>query len=191
MEVDAYRVDFEEAKTISDPWLIMSDVQFVGLASKRLLKYRDGIQNDPVLPRCLWTGAIEAYSRCFATGRRSRLNKEEVFDGQPDALKMHDYLLTLRNEHTAHSVNGLEQSEAGIMISEDGEWTVANLADFANAPPTDIVKALDQTSEFVWNWVKLRSIPVHDELLVKAKALGEPTIKSYPKIKLRMKHWLQ
>lgn len=185
----AYRVDFEEAKEIAEIWLVMADLQFVGMATKKLLKLQNGGEMDEVAIRCLWTGAIEAYARCFATGRRFRLDKAQVFAGQPAELNDHDQALTLRNEHTAHPVMDLEKGGAGILITDEGDWKVALLGTFGNAPPPDVVRALGQTSEIVWNWVKQKLLVVEHELLTKAKALGEETIKSYPQIEMKTGIW--
>ena len=189
LEGPAYRVDFDEAKEIAEYWLIMNDLRFVGMATKMLLQLRERGETDEILPRCLWTGAMEAYNRSFTTGRRVRLKKEQVFAGQPSELKSHDELLTYRNEHISHSVKGLEQAEAGIRITENGEWKVTLVGTYSDAPPSDIVIALRHISEVAWNWVFQKGKEVQEELLTKAKALGEEKLTNNPTIGVEMRIW--
>ena len=184
-----YRVDFHEAKELAQHWLIMGDLAFARLATKKLLELRAEGGLVEVLPRCLWTGAIEAYSRCFAGGRRYRLKKGEVFADQDGNLKMHEHLLTIRNHHTAHSINGLESAEAGIVIPDDGEWTVGVVAEIATAPPSEIVEELVQLTEIVWKWVQQKGAIQRQEMLRKAKDLGEEEIKKHPTIEVDIEEW--
>lgn len=189
VEGPAYHVDLDEANVIAAYWLIMSDLQFVGMACKKLVELRESDERDLVLPRCLWTGAIEAYARCFATGRRFRLNRDNVFAGQPAELKHHDEFLTYRNEFTAHPVSGLEQAVAGIRVDDEGKRTVGVVGVIANAPPSTVVKVLGHTSEVVWNWVKRKGMEVENALLTRAIPLSDETITSNPPITIAVEIW--
>jgi hypothetical protein len=72
----------------------------------------------------IFSGVI-AYGRCFGTGVRPVRLRPEDFEasGVVFDLEIHSYLLALRNQHVAHSVNEFERCTATAVIvgtSENG-----------------------------------------------------------------------
>lgn len=185
----AHHIECDEARQLAEYYLITNDLQFAGAATKRLIAFRGSGEEDIILPRCLWTGAIEAYARCFAEGRRFRLNREKVFEGAEVSLKSHEYLITLRNQYTAHPVRGLELAKAGVWIDSSGNWKVETIGSISDAPPSDVVTELGRISEEAWTWVKQERMKVQEELLAKAKNLGEEVVTSYPKTEVVGESW--
>jgi hypothetical protein len=64
----------------------------------------------------LWAGALVTYARCFGTGKRSGLTRQDVIATDSDALTFHDNFMAQRNKHIAHSVNPFEQIEVGMIV---------------------------------------------------------------------------
>ena len=60
-----------------------------------------------LLEEAVFTLAIVADVRCFATGRRKGLS-QEVFAGQPKLLEAHNNFKSIRDQHIAHAVGVLE-----------------------------------------------------------------------------------
>jgi len=63
-----------------------------------------------------WELAIIKYVRCFTSGMRSYLSKDEVFNDE-NLIICHDYFYDLRNKHIAHSVNIFEAGICGANLS--------------------------------------------------------------------------
>lgn len=60
-----------------------------------------------LLAEAVFTLAIVAYVRCFASGRRKGLS-QELFNGEPQLLAAHKEIKSIRDQHIAHAVGVLE-----------------------------------------------------------------------------------
>jgi len=58
--------------------------------------------------RALWTAALISYGRCFTGGLR--MQWELPLSLTPELLACHERVITMRNQHLAHSVSDLEQA---------------------------------------------------------------------------------
>ena len=97
-----------EALRLASLWSVTVDLDRVTAFCERLEALsadRDQMDapNDDVAFDAFWTGALVAYARCFATGRRTQLLDPE--DMPPVAIRWHDTFMALRNEHVAHHVD--------------------------------------------------------------------------------------
>lgn len=60
-----------------------------------------------LLAEAVFTLAVVAYVRSFATGRRKGLS-QDIFDGKPRLKKAHEEFKSIRDQHIAHAVGLLE-----------------------------------------------------------------------------------
>ncbi|MGV3681343.1 MAG: hypothetical protein ACO1PM_16705 [Acidovorax sp.] len=72
------------------------------------------LQESGVIGSALYTQALISYSRCFATGKRSKLNSS-IFSGNAHQLALHQEIKDLRDKHAAHSVGPHEH--CSIMVA--------------------------------------------------------------------------
>ncbi len=86
-----------------------------------------GIPNDHDLQsKSLIFAGVVAYSRSFKTGVRAMTLKKDdlIREGAPFDEEIHDYLISLRDKHIAHSVNDMEDCKAIAVVigSHGGQW---------------------------------------------------------------------
>ena len=119
-----------DAVRLGDLVLIAFDLSLSLDCCSRLIELYDKKVEDHLLGQALWTCALVHYVRCFATGKRSGLNETilETLPGEP--VETHRYYKGLRDKHTAHSVNPLEQVTVGVILSlpESAERRVEGVA---------------------------------------------------------------
>lgn len=111
----------ENAFVLADAQSIVRDLTFVQDCCRHLLGLfaQPEDERDTVSVEALWTAALIAYVRCFNTGTRSGLTREDVlaapFEG--DVIGAHEYFRGMRDQHVAHSVNPFESSLVGAVLS--------------------------------------------------------------------------
>lgn len=156
-EVPMYRLDLEEAREVADLYAISRDIQFVINVSDYLARYMEQRQpqtgqdaivgNEDYLARALYTAALIAYTRCFGTGKRGKLDANTIFTGDTKyLLTRHEYYQKTRDRHLAHSVNAFEYTNAvaGIEgLDTDNPKVVA-------VGPVHGAKATDHINEIRW-----------------------------------------
>jgi hypothetical protein len=102
--------------------LILEDLEF----AEECLRAADnlGLPDDSNLySKALIFSGVIGYARCFTTGVRAlRLVPDDLTArGAPFDDNIHKYLIALRDEHIAHSVNDFEQCDAvAVMIGKPG-----------------------------------------------------------------------
>ena len=107
----------EDAARWADLHLVMQDLQFVIDACRRFVAECQKAPRDDLVLEALWTSAVVKYGRCFATGKRFRLDSD-VFVNAPDgAPKAHKFFRDMRDKHVAHSVNPFEEACVGLVFS--------------------------------------------------------------------------
>jgi len=107
------RIDFPEAIELANWAGIRLDLKFVCDACDRLI-HTD--QSDDILRRALFVAALVAYARCFKGNEGVRIGlKENDLEsmGENKVLAFHQFFITLRDKHIAHSVNDFEQAVIG------------------------------------------------------------------------------
>ncbi len=118
----AVPLDGPHAARLADLASVLQDLRFVIGSCDRLEPLvADDADSDPVLVRALWSSAVVAYSRCFATGKRLGLSEADVEAVEGDALKVHNYFREMRDKHIAHSVNPFEEIKVGALLGNDDD----------------------------------------------------------------------
>ena len=115
----------DKAKTHADLFSVMQDLMAVMKTCSSLKKILQDGSKDGVLIQNLWTAALIRYARCFASGKRFKLNISLLKNLEGEPVKVHELYINLRNKHIAHSVNPFEQYEDGIIIDDKQKKVVA------------------------------------------------------------------
>jgi hypothetical protein len=114
-------LDIPSAQVLADQAAIIQDLQFVMESCKRLLAElaRPEEERGSVVPVALWSAALVAYGRCFATGQRFGLTADDVTSVplQGEVLSYHKWLIRERNTTTRHPANPLESAVVGAALS--------------------------------------------------------------------------
>jgi hypothetical protein len=114
-------LDIPSAQVLADQAVIIQDLQFVMESCKRLLAElaRPEEERDPVVPVALWSAALVAYARCFATGQRFGLTTDDVTSVplQGEVLSYHKWVVRERNAVTRHPVNPFHAAVVGAALS--------------------------------------------------------------------------
>jgi hypothetical protein len=106
-EMPTVGLDSDSAKILADLASILRDLEFVVGCCDRLLPMLEEKDRDAVTIEALWTAALVAYARCFASGKRFGLDENSFVGLEGEVVAFHRWLLNLRNKHIAHSVNPL------------------------------------------------------------------------------------
>jgi len=67
------KLEFTQAKALSEATAIFQDLGFVVQATKKLSALLKAGEPDQVIARSLFTAALVSYVRCFSSGKRSVL----------------------------------------------------------------------------------------------------------------------
>jgi hypothetical protein len=114
-------LDIPSAQVLADQAVIIKDLQFVMESCKRLLTElaRPEEERDPVVPVALWSAALVAYARCFATGQRFGLTADDVtsLPLHGEVLSYHQWVVAERNAATRHPANPFDEAVAGAALS--------------------------------------------------------------------------
>ena len=70
-----------------------------------------------LLAEAIFTVAIIAYVRCFASGRRKALSPD-IFAAKPKLLKAHEEFKSIRDKHIAHPVGVLENLQVMVAAAD-------------------------------------------------------------------------
>jgi hypothetical protein len=85
-----------------------------------------------IVTRSLWTTALVAYVRCYASGTRYNLSVKDLEEEYPGEYlaEWHEYFKKMRDKHVVHSVSPLEIFGTGVKLveEEDGTLQVEGLA---------------------------------------------------------------
>ena len=186
-----YEMRTPAAREVADLLAMQQDLTFVWEACDLLL---DMPTDDPglqaLLTRALWSSALIAYARCFATGKRLGLNDNDVrrVPNGDEALKFHRKMLDLRNKHIAHSVNPLELIKIGVMVgtlSRDDKEGVTGLVTLFGAdwqPHPANIDGLRRLADALLAVVMERAEEQTPALRKAADELGLDKIKGWPEL---------
>ena len=132
-------LDIPSAQVLADQAVIIQDLQFVMESCKRLLTElaRPEEERDPVVPVALWSAALVAYARCFATGQRFGLTADDVtsLPLQGEVLSYHKWVVRERNTATRHPANPFDAAVVAAALS-------APEAPSAQEPPSGQVEGI-------------------------------------------------
>jgi len=117
-------------------------------------------------------GAVATYFRCFDSESRWSLQDEQVFRGEPAALRLHRHWRAMRHGHVAHDSN--PWTEAQALVEVDGEGRALGtyaMGIFGVIDDPETIKSLGQPVEFVLLWVLAESERALAELDAQVMAL--------------------
>jgi hypothetical protein len=121
---------FEEARDLYDYEMIRIDLRFAKSCFDQISNRDYGVgfpsqldRNDPHgVDWCIFVSGALCYRRCFKTGARSRLLRDELVDRVPDEfLSLHDTLIAIVDKNLAHSVNEMETGCSKLQIALDSK----------------------------------------------------------------------
>lgn len=115
----------QKAKIHADLFSIMQDLMATMKTCSVLKKLMQEESKDAILIQNLWTAALIRYARCFASGKRFKLDISLLKNLEGEPVKVHELYINLRNKHIAHSVNPFEQYEDGMIIDDKQKKVVA------------------------------------------------------------------
>src|SRR5262249_33209144 len=107
--LDTRRLRGAIAELLEDIWGAAVDVQKAGETVGEPLKLwaPESPQPDGPIPSALWAAALISYARVFTSGVRKPM-AGSLIDGLGDGARdAHEYYLTIRDKHIAHSVGYL------------------------------------------------------------------------------------
>lgn len=125
-------VNIEDLPQVEDLYKfvgIREDLVFAAECFDRLVQLPEGGNDDDaqwVERQAYFSAAAIAYSRCFGTGVRGKLEKsalDHVPQDEPGAArKVHQFICDMRDKHIAHSVSPFEAvTVGGFLFEEPGE----------------------------------------------------------------------
>jgi hypothetical protein len=190
-----FRVEFEEAKEAEDWFGIYQDLRFVVSAATQTAdiaqrqwsqQQESGIFSltvgpEDVVKQSLWTAALIAYVRCFATGVRARFD-ESIFDDREDVIQQHRYYKNIRDKHIAHSVNALEVPTTCVGIidiagDEPNVHSVATVHTTKMTEDSNTIRYLATLSEWLQPHAYDRHRKARRKVLRRAKALTKEQLR--------------
>jgi len=115
----------EKTRMHADLFSIMQDLMATMKTCSSLKKMVQEDPKDAVLIQNLWTAALIRYARCFASGKRFKLDVSIIKNLEGEPVKVHELYINLRNKHIAHSVNPFEQYETGMVIDDKEKKVMA------------------------------------------------------------------
>jgi hypothetical protein len=144
---------------------IQGDLHRAKEALQFLLDSPPFIRESGVVASALYTQALVSYVRCFALGRRKRLDRS-VFNANPAMLANHNDVKSIRDQHVAHPVGKLERWDILAAATDETSGALGLGVHnwfFAGAALKDL-KAFRQLALFVDKQLQARITLVGDAL---------------------------
>ena len=114
----AVEVNLPEAEVLADLYSIVFDLEAAAYLCNKAVELDRPQQHDSLLVEGLVAAAVIRYGRCFSTGARLGLCREDIAELKGDELETHDYFKALRDKFVAHSVNPFEETYVTATASE-------------------------------------------------------------------------
>ncbi|SHI15498.1 hypothetical protein [Bradyrhizobium erythrophlei] len=121
---------FQEARDLYDYEMIQIDLRFAKSCFDQISNREYGVGFPGGLDRndshgidwCIFVAGALCYRRCFKTGARSRLLRNDLVDRVPDELlSLHDTIIAITDKNLAHSVNEMEAGCSNLQIAIDSK----------------------------------------------------------------------
>lgn len=112
-ELPIYEINIPEAKELADLASLRNDLLRVKSTLIQLL----ASNNNTVVDAC-FSASLIAYRRCFNSGVRNGLTRDDIIDLKKNAIDLHDCLINQANKLIAHSVNPFEQTKVGVVVDD-------------------------------------------------------------------------
>jgi hypothetical protein len=123
--VKVISISGEKAREAADLTSHRSDLNFAAECAEKVRQLPD---EHALVRQALWRCAVFHYFKCFATGARSPLSKDAIYDNDSMGLEVFEYFLHLRNKHLAHDVNAYAQCLPGAVLnSRDAPAKIAKI----------------------------------------------------------------
>ena len=104
----AVEVKLPEAEVLADLYGIVFDLDAATYLCEKAVEQGQPRRHDSLLVEGLVAAAVVRYGRCFSTGARSGLRRQDIAKLNADDLATHNYFKDLRDKFVAHSVNPFE-----------------------------------------------------------------------------------
>ncbi|WP_019812233.1 hypothetical protein [Saccharomonospora halophila] len=147
-----------------------------------------GAGDDPdVVAEALWTTAVLAYTRCFATDRAVRLTGDDVA-GLPlegEVTRWHEVLLRLRDHYAAPADNPRERFSVNAVTGTDDSVSGIAVTSTPLAPLDEVT--VRQTGALAYQLAQLvegRLGEKHPEVRTAAAALPREHLRSLPEVEV-------
>jgi len=123
-EIPIHACSLPQCKLLADLESVANDLRLVVDITLRLIAG----EKDTLLVRTLFSAGLITYRRCFNSGVRNSLKREdlETFQGKP--IEMHDFLIAQANKLIAHSVNPFEHTQVGALVCNDKVIGISTLS---------------------------------------------------------------
>ena len=121
---------FQEARELYDYEMIQIDLRFAKSCFDQISNREYGVgfpsmldRNDPHgVDWCIFVTGSLCYRRCFKTGARSRILRDDLSDRVSDELlSLHDTMIAIVDKSLAHSVNEMESGCSNLQIALDSK----------------------------------------------------------------------
>lgn len=106
----AVEVKLPEAELLAELYSIVSDLEAAAEYCAKAAELELAKPRDFVLEEALVWAAVVRYGRCFTSGVRLRLRREDLASLTAEDLVEHDYVYALRNRFVAHSICPFEKT---------------------------------------------------------------------------------
>lgn len=116
-DLPVYEISIPEAKVLADLVSLHNDLLRVKSTLNQLL----ATKNETIEDAC-FSASLITYRRCFKSGIRNGLSRNDIIALKRNAIELHDYLVNQANKLIAHSVNPFEQTTVGVVV--DGQRVV-------------------------------------------------------------------
>jgi hypothetical protein len=123
-------LDFQAARDLYDYEMIHVDLHFAKSCFDQISNRDYGVVFPSRLDRndshgvdwCIFVTGAVCYRRCFKTGARRHLLRDDLVGRLPDdLLSLHDTMIAIVNKNLAHSVNEMELGCSNLQIAIDSE----------------------------------------------------------------------
>ncbi|HTK14322.1 MAG TPA: hypothetical protein VL402_11010 [Xanthobacteraceae bacterium] len=110
-----YQTSLQEARELADLTSLISDMKQVADFTKLNLS----LSEEQEIPKiALFKAALITYRRCFTSGVRSRLTRDDIISLPGEPGEFHDLVRNLTDKLIAHSVNPFEGALAGVAVQD-------------------------------------------------------------------------
>jgi hypothetical protein len=171
----------DSAAELADWVSLQQDLKHVIDALNDLKPLLQNPDESHTLVRALWTSALVAYCRCFSSGRRIRLDPEEVFGSKGPELEHHREATRMRDKHLAHPLKLEEGVTVGIYVDEASvPQSAAHIHVFAVSGGEDGFANLLSVASRAANYVREKTRDLEHKLLAEARCLSKGQLTGFP-----------
>ena len=192
---DGYRaveVNTDSTAELKDLVSLRRDLELAAIYARSFSEQISGTdgESSPRDPaHGLWFAALICYGRCFGTGVR-HIGKVSVAELNSDESEEHKYLLTLRDKHIAHAVNGYEDTVVFAVVTDSAFKTpeVTRIGqvhtELVDNPGSRAAELQDLCSKHI-EQLNDRIRSLHLQIAKEVYEMGRETVYALPVVKLK------